>query len=72
MKLYVQTYKKVEGKVEFYCFDSTQKLDKIHNLPLAKVNIREFYPYCIHCSTLYQIVEDEDTEQWFLVVHRFD
>jgi len=69
-KLYVQTYKKMNGKVEFYRFDSTHKLEKILLLPLVKATIREFYPYCIHHSILYQIVEDEDEEQWYLIIRK--
>lgn len=72
MKLYVQTYKLENGKVEFYRFNSVNKLEKKISLPLIKTSIREFYPYCIHGSTLYQIVEDEDDEQWYLVIHHFD
>jgi hypothetical protein len=68
-KIYVQTYKFQDGKSEFYIFSPSHELEKKVMLPLIKANVREYYPFCIKNSKLYQIAEDEEFENWFLIIN---
>lgn len=68
-RLFVQTFRMGEGASEFYTFKHNNSLDKVLILPLVRMNEREFYPFCIHNGKLYQMVEDEDEEEWILHVH---
>lgn len=68
-KIYVQTYKSENGKCEFYIFNKANKLEKIVMLPLAQTNVREYFPFCIKSSKIYQIVEDENEEEWVLHIN---
>ena len=68
-KIYAQTYKSEKGKCEFYIFDKTNKLEKIVMLPLKQANVREYYPFCIKSSKIFQIAEDENEEAWVLHIN---
>jgi hypothetical protein len=68
-KLYIITFKKQEGGVE--CFLYTPEgtfIQKLH-IPLIFENILQYYPYTIHNGSLYQLIENEDTEEWELHVN---
>lgn len=68
-KLYIITFKKQEGGVE--CFLYTPEgtfIQKLH-IPLISENILQYYPYTIHNGSLYQLIENEDTEEWELHVN---
>jgi len=64
--IYVQTHIKTDSGVEFLLFTKTGKFIKKTVLPLHSINVLEFYPYYIKNDTLYQIVENEDEEEWEL------
>ncbi len=68
-QIYVQTYKKDNGKCEFYVFNQNHKLIKVVMLPLKEINIREYFPFCIKSSKLYQVAEDEDQEECVLLIN---
>ena len=68
-KIYVQTYKYKNGKCEFYIFNRAHKLEKKVMVPLIQANVREYFPYCIKNSKIYQVVEDEEEEDWHLLIN---
>jgi len=68
-KIYVQTYKNQNGKCEFYVFNQAHELEKKVMVPLKMANAREYFPYSIKNSKIYQVVEDEEGEDWFLIVN---
>ena len=70
-RLYVQTYKRENGKTEFFIFNHSGKLDKKIMLPLNQSNAVEYFPHYIKHSKLFQLVEDEEDEEWILHITRF-
>jgi hypothetical protein len=64
--LYVFTYMKEKGNVQCYTFDKNLKFKEKIYVPLEEMNITEFYPFAIKSGTLYQMVENLDTESWEL------
>ena len=67
--VYVTTYQRKQGKSEFFIFDLEGKLVKKTFLPLKPLGNYFgvfFFPYCIKNNYLYQLIENEDTEQWEL------
>jgi len=76
-KIYVRTYRKKKSKSEFFVFDGQGKLLKRVFLPIAKSNAKNAYPYLYDSSLftirngkLYQLILDEETEEWSLHVHK--
>jgi hypothetical protein len=69
-RLYILTNKKSEGKSRFVIFDLDGKLLKKVMVPLKFANPRETYPYTIMYGKLFQLADNEDTEEWELHVHR--
>ena len=65
-KIYVQTYKTQRDETEFVVFDLEGNYIKTLFLPLAYKNIIDPYAYCISGGILYQVVENQDTENWEL------
>lgn len=65
-KVYVLTYKKEGDKSEFYIFDINGKFIKNVMLPLKEKDERLWYPYTIGNEKLYQLIENEETENWEL------
>lgn len=65
-KIYVQTYKKKDGKGEFYVFDMKGKLLKTVMVPFSFNNIMLEDLYTVSSGKLYQLVENEETEKWDL------
>ena len=68
-KIYIMTFKKIAGKTEFVIFDFEGKVLKKAMLPLQYTNIEEFYWYTFKDDKFYNMVENEDTEEWELHVH---
>lgn len=64
-KIYVQTFKKKQGKTEFFIFDLEGKYLKTTFLPLVYQDIMTPYLYAIDGGKLYQLAENED-EEWEL------
>jgi len=67
-KVYVLTFKQENNKSEFYILDLKGKLLKHVFLPLKEQTALTYFPYTIKDGTLYQLVENEDEEEWELVV----
>jgi hypothetical protein len=65
-KIYVLTYKKKDGKSEFYEFDLTGKFLNRYMLPLSEKGGLVFNAYTICNGKIYQLVENENTEKWEL------
>ncbi len=75
-KIYVRTYREKENKSEFFVFDVRGKLLKHVFLPIAESSAKNAYPYMqdsspftIKNGNLYQLILDEETEEWSLHVH---
>ena len=70
--VYVLTFRREQEKSEFIIFDLEGKLVKKTFLPLKPLGNYcgvFFFPFCIKNNYLYQLIENEDSEQWEL--HRF-
>jgi hypothetical protein len=65
-KIFVLTYNRKDGKNEFFIFDTDGKYLQKKFLPIQTLNGVSPYPYYIKNGSLYQLVENEDTEQWEL------
>lgn len=70
-KIYVQTFKKKEGNTEFYIFDLKGKLLKkiwlkiIKTMPMEPLQLFSFKN-----NKLYQLIENEDDEEWELHIKK--
>ena len=67
--VYVITYRRKQGKSEFFIYDLAGKLVKKTWLPLQVYDGVALFPYSIKNNYLYQLIDNEDTEEWEL--HRF-
>jgi hypothetical protein len=67
--VYVITYRRKENQSEFFIFDLEGKLVKKTFVPLKNYDGVYFFPYCIKNNYLYQLIENEDSEE--LELHRF-
>lgn len=65
-KVYVLTYKKSDGKSEFVIFDVKGKFLKKIMLPFGERDKFFFSPYIIKKDTLYQLIENDEIEEWEL------
>jgi hypothetical protein len=68
-KIYVLTFNNKGGKSEFYIFDLQGKLLKRTMVPFADNEFLRVYPYTIKNGKIYQIVDNENTEEWELHIH---
>ncbi|MFC2140951.1 hypothetical protein ACFLQP_01460 [Acidobacteriota bacterium] len=69
-KVYIRTYREVKGESEFFIFTIEGKLLKRVMLPVKEKDALESYPYTIENGKFYQLVENEQTEEWEL--HKVD
>ncbi len=69
-KVYVLTYNGKPGNEEFLIFDEKGAFVKSITLPLKAANVHELYPFNFHNGNVYQLVENEDEEEWEL--HSFE
>lgn len=67
-KIYIVTFKEDGEKREFYIYDFNGKLIKRTMLPLIELTAIEISPYTIKNNVLYQIIENEDDEEWELYI----
>jgi hypothetical protein len=67
-KIYVLTFKNIEGKSEFYVLDLKGTFLEKKMVPFAESEFLCAYPYAIANGTLYQLNENQDTEEWELRV----
>jgi hypothetical protein len=65
-KVYVRTYRDVKGESEFFIFTMEGKFLKRVMLPVKEKDALESYPYTIQNGKFYQLVENEQTEEWEL------
>jgi len=65
-KIYVQTFKREKNKSEFYIFDLDGKLIRKVMAPFRESELLCAYPYTIANGKIYQVTENEDTEEWEL------
>jgi len=71
-KLYVLTNKKKGEKSEFVIFDKNGNFSEKVMVPVKFANPRETYPMTINYGKLFQLVDNEDTEEWELHIHTID
>lgn len=64
--IYIQTYYTKGEKVEFFKFSLDGKFQKKPYLTIKSKNPVDDYPFDIRNDRLYQLVEDEDEEEWIL------
>lgn len=64
--IYVETYKRKDGKTEFYVFNQKGKLMKKIFLPLVLIDYKNSYPYFIDKGVFYHLVDNDDEEVWEL------
>ncbi len=69
-KVYVRTYREVKGESEFFIFTIEGKILKRVMLPVKEKDALESYPYTIQNGKFYQLVENDQTEEWEL--HKTD
>ncbi|MEN8153660.1 MAG: hypothetical protein ABFR75_06520 [Acidobacteriota bacterium] len=67
-KIYVQTHKKTGNKHEFYIFSRSGKLLNKKFFSLEMLNYMEEYPFYINSGKVFQLIEDEDEEEWSLQI----
>lgn len=71
-KIYVLTYKRRNGKNEFFIFDLDGKLLQKTFMPIKTVNGVSPRPFTVKNDTLYQLVDNEETENWEIHVTSFN
>ena len=71
-KIYVVPYKKKQDKSELHIFDMEGKLLKKVLVDLAEQDIFEFYPYAISGGKVYQLIDNEDTDDWELRIREIE
>ncbi len=62
-KIYMQTYRRDNGKAEFIIYNTNGKYIGTRMIPLKDMNIIRPYPYMISKGKLYQVFENDD-EEW--------
>jgi hypothetical protein len=67
-KIYVISYEQADEKHTAFVFDNKGKLIKKVMMPLATPNVLEIHPFDISNNKLFQLVENEDEEEWELHV----
>lgn len=67
-KVYVLTFKREGNKSELYIFDVKGKLLNRVFLPLKENTPLTYFPFYIKDGKLYQLVENEEEEEWELYV----
>lgn len=70
-EIYIITYKKENEKTECFIFDIKGKFLKKSFIPYELMNPVDEYPAAIKNRTVYQLVENEETEDWELHIKSF-
>jgi len=72
-KIYVNGYLRADGKTEFIIYDLKGKLLKENIvLLLPERDLMGLYPYTISNGKLFQVVDNEATEEWELHIHTIE
>lgn len=67
-KIYVLTFKNIDGKNEFYVLDLKGNFLEKKMVPFAESEFLCAYPYTIANGAFYQLNENPDTEEWELII----
>ncbi len=67
-KLYVFTHKTINLKNQCLVFGLKGKLIKDTLVPLKEISLKKWFPFDIKDNKVYQLIENQDTETWELVV----
>ncbi len=65
-KIYIQTYKEQNNQLEFFVYDINGKFIKQLFLPFSYLYGIRACPTAIKNNTLYQVIENQDDEEWEL------
>jgi hypothetical protein len=65
-RIYIQTYLKKDDKYEFFIYDLEGKLIKRLFFPVKFQDALKPNPFDIEDNTFYQLIENEDEEEWEL------
>lgn len=68
-KIYILTNKREGGKSRIVIYDTKGKFIKDIMIPFYNKNFQEFYPFYFKDDTFYQVVDNEDSEEWELHIH---
>jgi len=73
-RIYLQSYLRndAEGKNKFYILDLKGEILKELELPLLEVYAFTPFPYTINQGKLYQLIENEESEEWELHITEID
>ncbi len=71
-KIYVLTYKRRDVKNEFYIFDLDGSLLQKAFMPIKTFNGVSPRPFTVKNGKLYQLVDNEETENWEIHITPFD
>lgn len=70
-KIFILTFKKKDDNAEFLILDLKGKLLQKVFLPLKKIDLLDYYPYTIDEGRLFQLIENQETENWELYQVKF-
>lgn len=65
-KIYILTYLEKDEKYETFIYGVNGKFIKKVFLPLRNRNGIQYYPHYIHNNKFYQLIDNEETEEWEL------
>jgi hypothetical protein len=68
-KMYIMTWKRKNQETEFFVFNEQGKMLKKFFLPLAFQNAIDPFPFAIKNNKFYQLVENEENEEWELHIN---
>jgi hypothetical protein len=71
-KIYVLTYKRRDGKNEFYIFDLDGNLLQKTFMPIKTTNGVSPRPFTVKNGKFYQLVDNEENENWEIHITPFD
>lgn len=71
-KLYIMTWKRKNQKTEFFIFDKKGHLIKRTFVPLAFLNPIEPSPFAIRNNRIYQLIENEESDEWELHINEIN
>lgn len=65
-KIFILTFKEKDDKAEFLILSLKGKLLQKVFLPLKKISVVDYYPYTIDDGRFFQLIENQETENWEL------
>lgn len=70
--IHMPTHRKRNGQTEFILMNLEGEVKKNAFVDFKEKTLLMPYPYTIHEGTLYQLVEEEESEAWQLLIHSID